>query len=58
MEFEEDEDDELTGWTAAAGRAELDVLVRRKGDESYDMVSWTLSRYDERWLIDSLNIIS
>lgn len=37
---------------------ELDVLVRREGEESFSMVSWELSQYDGNWLIDSLNIIS
>ena len=33
------------------------VLVRRGGDESFSMVSWLMSQHDERWLIDSLNIV-
>jgi len=39
------------------GEAEVQVLVRRGGDESFSMVSWLMSQHDERWLIDSLNIV-
>jgi len=41
----------------AVGEAEVQVLVRRGGDESFSMVSWLMSQHDERWLIDSLNIV-
>jgi len=33
-----------------------DVLVRRKTDESWTIVSWKLSCYAGRWLTDSLSI--
>uniref|UniRef100_A0A7S4MXM5 Uncharacterized protein n=1 Tax=Prymnesium polylepis TaxID=72548 RepID=A0A7S4MXM5_9EUKA len=57
----EDDDDEgdETGCATDTRRCtkEVDVLVRRDGEDSYTMVSWELSQYDGNWLIDSLNII-
>mmetsp|Transcript_15504 Transcript_15504/g.49923 ORF Transcript_15504/g.49923 Transcript_15504/m.49923 type:complete len:356 (-) Transcript_15504:221-1288(-) len=53
MEFDDDEEEAET----AVGEAEVQVLVRRGGDESFSMVSWLMSQHDERWLIDSLNIV-
>jgi hypothetical protein len=37
--------------------ADVEVLVRREGEDSFTMVSWSMSLYEGRWLIDSLNII-
>ncbi|EOD15715.1 hypothetical protein EMIHUDRAFT_211323 [Emiliania huxleyi CCMP1516] len=64
MEFDDDEEEEGGDGCArraaaetAVGEAEVQVLVRRGGDESFSMVSWLMSQHDERWLIDSLNIV-
>ena len=38
-------------------KVEIEVLVKREGDESYSMVSWCLSLHDANWLIDSMNIV-
>jgi len=46
---EEDEDELWTG--------EVECSVRREEEDSFTLVSWRLSQYDGRWLIDSLNII-
>jgi len=56
-ELQEEEDDfKLDDYLK--GQADCDVLVRREGEDSFSMVSWDLSLYDGRWLINSLNIIS
>ena len=33
-----------------------DALVKRKDDESWTIVSWTMSKYSGRWLLDALSI--
>lgn len=58
MQFDEDEDDDEGEEAAATGSdIELEVLVRREGQESFSIVSWILSSYDGQWLIDSMNIV-
>ena len=37
--------------------ADIEVLVRREGEESFSLVSWELSLHNGQWLIDSLNIV-
>jgi len=37
--------------------ADVDTLVKREGDDSFSLVSWTLSLHNGQWLIDSLNIV-
>lgn len=49
---EEEEDDEPL-WNTA----EVEVPVKRAGDESYSVVYWQLSLHNGQWLIDSLNIV-
>ena len=36
--------------------ADVDTLVRRDGDDSWTIVNFRLSRYNGRWLMDSLTI--
>jgi len=50
IELSDDEED-LQGSTT-----EEEVLVRRKGEDSWSIVSYQLSRYNGRWLIDSISI--
>ena len=58
MQFDDDEEgaQEEVGFDEA--NVELEVLVRREGQESFSIVSWILSSYDGQWLIDSMNIIA
>jgi len=64
MTFDDDDDDDSDDDDgsddddAPVGEAQLEVLVRREGEEAFTMVSWMMSQHDECWLIDSLNIIS
>ena len=53
-EEEEDDDDDDDGTTEDL---EVDVTVRREGEDTFSMVSWRLSLYNGQWLIDSMNII-
>lgn len=55
MKFDDD-DDEDEG-EEGDNEMEYDVLVKRKDDESFSIVSWVLSLYDGQWLIDSMNVI-
>ena len=55
MQWAEDEEEEVE---AGVSQTEVEVLVRREGEDSFSMVSWNLALYDDQWLIDSLNIIS
>ena len=56
-EMQEDEDD-FTLDDYLSGNGEVEMLVRREGEETFTMVSWDLSLYNGQWLINSLNIIS
>lgn len=54
----EDDDEEFMLDDYLRGSAEVEVLVKREGDEEFTMVSWDLALFDGQWLINSLNIIS
>ena len=57
-EMQDDDDDDDDGDDDDdPNLAEVDVLVRRDGDESFGLVSWQLSLHSGQWLIDSLSII-
>jgi len=53
-EEEEDDEDEDDGTTEDL---EVDITVRREGEDTFSMVSWRLSLYNGQWLIDSMNVI-
>lgn len=57
MEIEEEEDDEDAADSDEA-TVDIEVLVRRGSEDSFSIVSWVLSLYDGKWLIDSMNIIN
>jgi hypothetical protein len=56
MEFDDDDEDDALGEYTETN-VELDVLVRRDGQESPSIVSWVLSSYEGQWLIDSMSIV-
>lgn len=58
IEFEDEEEEEQEEEDEAAGggnTAEVSVLLRRS-DDDWSVASWQLSRYNGRWLTDSLTI--
>ena len=55
MRFDDDDDEDEADADEAS--KEYEVLVKRKDDESFSVVSWELSLYDGQWLIDSMNVI-
>ena len=57
MQDDDDDDDDDGDDDDDPNLAEVDVLVRRDGDESFGLVSWQLSLHSGQWLIDSLSII-
>ena len=58
MQEEEEEEDEVAEAPSNESSVDIEVLVRREGQESFSMVSWVLSQYDGQWLIDSMNIVA
>jgi len=50
-ELEDDDDEPM--WNTA----EVEVPVKREGDDAYSVVYWKLSLHNGQWLIDSLNIV-
>jgi len=51
IEIEDEYDAEIDGSTASQ-----DVLIKRDDDDSWTIVNWQLSKYNGRWLTDSLTI--
>ena len=57
IELQDEDDGGEGGEVRTEGNvAEVDVLVRREGEESWTIVNWQLSRYNGRWLTDSMSI--
>uniref|UniRef100_A0A7S0JII3 Uncharacterized protein n=1 Tax=Calcidiscus leptoporus TaxID=127549 RepID=A0A7S0JII3_9EUKA len=61
LDMDEDEDDVEANlaerWEQLrTSLADIDVLVRVRGDDSWTVVNWKLSRHNGRWLTDALSI--
>ena len=56
MDFDEEDEEDEEDDDFDPTKREYEVLIKREEDESFAIVTWSLSSYEGQWLIDSMNV--